>query len=103
MTDPIALANNGKAKVKVTKDVVSALSAHVPDLDETQINSVLEALNKVREGDEIGTVLRNNETGAIAHRVDSEGIALWRVSEPNGTQYNDMQPSLPWTKIYPTQ
>lgn len=88
-------------KVSITPGVVSALSKHIPDLDETQISTVLDALNKVREGAEVGTVLRDDSTGFIAHRVDEDGIVLWRVTGPEGTQYNDMQPTLTWTQIYP--
>lgn len=103
MTEPIDLVDNksGKAKVKTSKTVLEALSVHLPDLDETQINSVLDALNKVREGAEVGTVLRDDTTGFIAHRVDEDGIVLWRVTGPEGTQYNDMQPTLNWNQIYP--
>lgn len=105
MTDPIELLDNeiDAPKVKVTKDVVSALSKHIPDLDDAQINSVLEALNKVREGAAIGTVMRDDTTGFVAHRVDEDGIVLWKVTGPDGTQYNDMQSTLPWTQIYPLQ
>lgn len=100
MTKPLDVTAD-KAKVKTTKEVVAALNSHVPDLSEVQISAVLDALNKVREGADLGVVMRDPVTGAVAHRVDAEGILVWRVSEPEGGTYTDMQPTLPWEQIHP--
>lgn len=112
MTEPLDLAASNvkvkaaqdvssSVKVKTTKDVVAAVNAHVPGLDQTQISAVIEALNKVREGADLGVVMRDPVTGSVAHRVDADGILVWRVSEPGGGTYTDMQPTLPWEQVYP--
>jgi hypothetical protein len=80
-------------------EIVHHISKQLDDLDPDQIRAVLAAWNNVREGDPVGTVRRQAETGAVAHRVDAAGIHLWRVSLPNGEQYNDMQPVLNWPVI----
>ena len=100
MTEPLDIQPD-KVKVKTGREVVTALSAHVPDLDEAQITQVLEALNRVREGADLGVVMRDPVTGSVAHRVDAEGVMVWRVSEPDGGTDTDMQPTLPWEQIYP--
>ena len=100
MTEPLDI-KPGEVKVKMGREVVTALSAHVPDLDEAQITQVLEALNRVREGADLGVVMRDPATGSVAHRVDAEGVMVWRVSEPDGGTYTDMQPTLPWEQVYP--
>jgi hypothetical protein len=62
---------------------------------------VLQAYINVYGGDSVGTLLRDPESGTIAHRVKNEsGLHMWRISDPAGVQYNDMQPHLAgWEKI----
>jgi hypothetical protein len=79
-------------------EVVHAISTQMGDLTEEQVHRVLEAWNHVRAGDPVGTV-RRGPAGEIAHRVDHEGVHLWRVSAPDGSQYNDLQPTLPWPEL----
>lgn len=64
-----------------------------------KVGSVLAAWWAIHEGDPIGMVRRDPETGAIAHRAEENGIGIWRVSLPNGETYNDMQPQLPWPEV----
>jgi hypothetical protein len=80
-------------------EIVRHISAGLDDLTDEQVQRVLESWNRVREGDPVGTVRRDPQSGAVAHRVDHEGVHLWRVSAPDGSQHNDMQPSLPWPEL----
>ena len=82
-------------------NMVDAITRHLgSDLTEAQVSSVLEAWNAVKEGDPVGTVRRDEDTGAIAHRVDADGVHLWRVSTPDGAQHNDMQATLSWPVLH---
>lgn len=64
------------------------------------VTRVLAAFINVMEGDPVGTLLRDPESGAVAVRVNADGLHIWRVSDPNGSQYNDLQPTLAgWDKI----
>ena len=65
------------------------------------VNAVLAAWNSAREGEAVGVVKRNDDTGFIAHRVEDGGVIMWKVSSPSGQTYSDMQANLPWTQIYP--
>jgi hypothetical protein len=85
----------------VTSAVVDQISAHVGDgLTTEQVQAVLTAWNAVRQGDPVGTVLFDPVTKAIAHRVEVEGVQMWRCSAPDGGQWNDMQPTLAWDVLY---
>jgi hypothetical protein len=65
-----------------------------------QVAAVLAAYNNVMAGDPVGTLRRDPETGAIAMRANVDGLHMWRVSSPDGNQYNDLQPTLNgWDKI----
>jgi hypothetical protein len=80
--------------------LIQAIKSQIGDgASEEQIDNVLAALQNVQEGDPVGTV-RREDTGRVAHRVDSTGVVMWRVSGPDGEQYNDMQPTLTWPVIY---
>jgi hypothetical protein len=81
-------------------EIVARISSAVEGLTPEQVNAVLEAWNHVREGDPVGTIRRDKETGAVAHRVDAEGLHLWRVSTPDGDQYNNLEPTLDWPIIF---
>ena len=85
-----------------TPDVARLIAQRLADMDltEDQVGTVLAAWNEIREGDPPGTVRRDEKTGAIAHRVDADGVHLWRVSDPRGELYNDMQPTLSWPVIH---
>ena len=86
------------ADLKSTPEIVRQImdSLATLDLTEEQVSSVLATWNHLREGDPIGMVRRDPDTGSVAHRVSAEGVHIWRVSRPDGEQYNDMQPTLPW-------
>ncbi len=61
-----------------------------------QVAAVLAAYANILGGDDVGTIRRDPETGAIAMRVSDNGLLMWRVAVPNGEQYNDLQPTLDW-------
>lgn len=65
----------------------------------SQVAAVLAAYRDIIGGDPVGTMRRDPETGAIALRTNVDGLHLWRVSHPQGEQYNDLQPTLPWPTI----
>ena len=64
-----------------------------------QAARVIAAYHNVVSGDAIGVMRRDPETGAIALKVNVDGLMMWRVSVPDGSQYNDLQPTLPWPII----
>ena len=83
--------------IAVTGAVVEAISQQLgPEFAVTQeqIGLVLGAWNDVQQGAPLGTILRNPETGAIAHRVAQDGRNLWRVSAVNGERWDDLNPTL---------
>jgi hypothetical protein len=80
-------------------EIVRHISAGMDDLTDEQIHRVLEAWNQVRQGDPVGTVRRNPANGEVAHRVDHEGVHVWRISNPDGSQYNDMRPTMTWPEL----
>lgn len=81
-------------------DIVQAIAAHLGDTVTTdQVAEVLAALNAVQDGDAVGVVRRDPDTGKVAHRVLSNGVAQWRVSGPDGEQYNDLQ-AVAWPVIF---
>lgn len=85
--------------VEVTDHLVETISSQLPDISTDQVGAVLSAWRDVLTGDPIGTV-RRSKTGAVAHRVTTDGVHLWRVTEPDGGQYNDMAPTLKWPVIH---
>jgi hypothetical protein len=86
-------------EIEVTDKISQEIAGHIEDLTAEQVATVLTAWNTVRGGDPVGTVRRDPSTGAIAHRISDGGVFKWRVSGPDGSVWNDMQPSLPWEVI----
>jgi hypothetical protein len=58
-----------------------------------QVAAVLAAREAILDGDPVGTI-RQGPAGEIAVRVNDNGLHLWRVNCPDGSQYNDLQPSM---------
>lgn len=80
---------------------IQALKALLGDeVTEAQIDAVLAAQQALAEGDPVGTVRKDDETGKVAHRVNVNGIVQWRVTCPQGDAYSDLQPTLPWPVIH---
>jgi hypothetical protein len=100
MTQP----ENTPEQLTVTPAVADAITQHLgagAELTAEQVALVLDAFNAVRQGDPPGTVCRNPDNGAVAHRVVHDGVHIWRASAPDGLQWNDLNPTLPgWTTIF---
>lgn len=97
------MAKRSDEAVPTTPQIVDQISRHIGDgITDQQVNDVLAALNHVRGGDPVGAIRFDPKTGSVAHRVESDGVIQWRVTAPDGTTYNDLQPILPgWTDITP--
>ncbi len=81
-------------------NTVKALVKQTGDLDEDIIRRVLTALQAIRDGAPVGTIATNPKTGAVALRVSEDGVAMWKVTAPDGSEWRDMQPALKgWTLI----
>lgn len=71
-----------------------------PPITWQQVAAILAAYNNVIDGDPVGTILKNPDSGAVAVRANVDGLHMWRISAPDGSQYNDLQPRLEgWEKI----
>ncbi|ASR85528.1 minor tail protein [Mycobacterium phage Krueger] len=89
------------AEIEATPEVVKVISQHLGDqATDEQVAAILAAWNNVKGGDPVGMVRRDPETGKVAHRVDALGVQQWRVSGPDGEQYNDLQGTLPWPVLH---
>lgn len=95
------------AIVEPTPDVITRISAQIPEEEwqamsrDEQISSVLTGMNTVREGDPLGRVCRNAQTGEVAHRIDDGGLHRWRISPPDAPVYTIDEPTLPgWDILY---
>ena len=101
-TDAPAPGNGVPVLEKATLEQIASLATE-PDaehpLTANEAAAVIAAYHNVTAGDPVGTMRRDPETGAIALKVNSEGLLMWRVSVPDGSQYNDLQPTLDWPKI----
>lgn len=80
-------------------DLVAAISRQVPDVRPDQVAAVLQQWQSVLDADQPGMVRRHDD-GRVAHRVEVDGVPLWRVSSPDGGQYNDMAARLDWPAIF---
>lgn len=80
--------------------LVKSVAAIVADLSEDQVRRVLTAVEAIRNGAAVGTIVQDPVTGAVAHRVSEGGIDYWSVTAPNGSIWRDMQPRLDgWTAL----
>lgn len=101
MTEPVPEVTPVQNTPTVVAAIAGQLGADV-SITEEQISLVLGAWNEVQQGAPLGTILRDPETGALAHRVAQDGRHLWRVSAVNGDQWNDLQPTLPGWEVLST-
>jgi hypothetical protein len=85
--------------IQITDAVVTVISQHLPDITDEQVNAVLSTWNSILNGDPLGTVRLDPNTGHIAYRVSLDGVHMWKVTAPDGGTWQDMQPSLPWPVI----
>jgi hypothetical protein len=92
-TEPPVL---GEATLEQIASVASEPDAEHP-LTGKQVAAVIAAYHNVASGDPVGTMRRNPENGAIALKtMAADGMLIWRISVPDGSQYNDLQPTLTW-------
>jgi len=84
---------------KILEQIAQVASEQGQLLTRNQVAAVLTAYNNITGGDPIGTIRRHPDTGALAHRVVADGLHMWRISDPDGTQYNDLAPTLDWPQI----
>lgn len=103
--EPVAETTPATPDLTPTPSVVQAITDHLgtdSSVTAEQVNLVLTAWNAVKEGAPTGTIVKDPATGAIAHRVDADGVHLWRVSAPDGTQWADLSPNLSgWEVLVP--
>ena len=96
MTEPVA---DLPVLEKATLEQIASVATE-PDAEHTltasEVAGVIAAYHNITSGDPIGTIRRDPVTGAIALKTSVDGLLLWRVSTPDGGQYNDLQPTLPW-------
>lgn len=83
----------------LTNDPLLEQVAAIAEVTVAQAAAVIAAWHSIHEGDAIGTLRRDPDTGAVALRVMDNNMHMWRVNNPDGTSYNDMQPTLSWPKI----
>lgn len=75
--------------------LVRAVSTQLRDaVTEEQIKMVLEAVQRLRDGDPVGTVLHNAASGAVAVRVAESGVPYWHVTSLDGSLSNDTNATL---------
>lgn len=79
--------------------LVELIAAQLPEMTADQVTSVMATWRDVLAGDPVGTVRRSDD-GLLAHRVVADGIPMWRVTGTDGSQYNDLSPSLSWPIIH---
>lgn len=80
--------------------VVKEVVAQVGDIPEDHVRRVLAALEVIKEGAPVGTVVQDPETCAVAVRVAQDGVPFWLVSTVSGDAWTDMQPQLDgWTVL----
>jgi hypothetical protein len=69
-------------------------------LTEAQVRAVLTALEGVRDGEPVGTIMQNPADGSIAVRVAEGGVPFWKVTSLDGNDHRDLQPRLAgWTVL----
>ena len=84
----------------VDEVVVKAVTAAVGDVTADQVRQVLTAVEAIHSGAAVGTIVEDPKTGAVAHRVDEDGVTFWSVTAPDGAYWRDMQPTLKgWTVL----
>lgn len=87
------------AQMEQIAHVASEPDAKTP-FTAAQVGAILAAYRNVMGGDPVGTLRRDPKTGAVAVRANVDGLHMWRVSSPDGTQWNDLQPTLAgWEQI----
>jgi hypothetical protein len=75
------------------RQIAKVASEEGEELTMAQVAAVLAAREAIIDGDPIGTI-RQGTQGEIAVRVDDQGMHIWRVTCPDGTLYNNLEPTM---------
>jgi hypothetical protein len=78
----------------VVKDAVVTAVAEAVGLSDDQVRQVFAAFRMVQEGDPVGTIAKDPETGAVAVRVSQNGLPVWKINTVSGDEWQDAQPRL---------
>jgi hypothetical protein len=73
--------------------IAKVASEEGEELTMAQVAAVLSAREAIIDGDPIGTI-RQGAQGEIAIRVNDQGMHIWRVTCPDGTLYNNLEPTM---------
>lgn len=96
MSQPVEPPALAEATLEQIASVASEPGEEQP-ITGKQAAAIIAAYHNVVSGDPVGTIRRDPDTGAIALKTaEADGLMVWRVSVPDGSQYNDLQPTLPW-------
>lgn len=76
--------------------LAAAIASQIEGVDPSHVQQMLAVWAAVQEGDPVGTVRRDQQTGQVWVRVDCEGIPKWRVVDPSDGCANlfDVTPSV---------
>lgn len=103
MTQPVQPAPNVEPEENYVQfpglhrqpDVVAAVSQQAPAVTDEHVAMVLKALYLVQNGDPLGTVLTDPDTGEVALRVAVGGVHQWRITSPDGSSRIELGTTLP--------
>lgn len=84
---------------KTLQQIADVASEDGDPLTANHASAVLAAYKAILEGDPVGTIRQDPDTGAIAIRVVDNGLHLWRITPHDAPVYNDLQPTLPWPEV----
>jgi hypothetical protein len=84
-----------------TLDHIAAIASEEDErVTPNMVARIIAAYHALHEGDPLGTIRRDPETGAVAIRIEESGYHMWRISDPDGQQYGNTEPTLPWPLLY---
>jgi hypothetical protein len=79
---------------------VAAVDAALPDYSVDQVREVLGALSQIQNDPEIGMVLRDPSSGAVAVRVAEYGQVYWRVVDLHDKSWIETEPVTGWDTLF---
>lgn len=81
--------------------LVTQIASGIEGVSAEQVSAVLAGLAAAQSGDQVGTLMQDTSTGAVAQRIILDGVHMWRVTKPNGEMWYDMSPKLDgWSVLY---
>jgi hypothetical protein len=79
---------------------VAAVDAVLPDYSTDQVREVLGALAQIQSDPEVGMVLRDPASGAVALRVSEYGQVYWRVVDLRDKSWIETEPLVGWDVLH---